>query len=180
MLGIDASTKGIAFCLYVDGEPDRWGIFKVNGADIFERVRDASQKTQMLLSGFSPDYVAIESAVFVNSQGVAIKLAYVYGAVMAALLDDGTKVVTVLPQQWQNYIGNKNLSKAEKDQLKAETPGKSASWYANAGRTMRKQRTMDFFNDRYDTRITDDNVSDSFGLAYYAVHNLTRLSAIQE
>lgn len=180
VLGIDASTKAIAFCLYVDGEPSQWGIFKVNGADIFERIRDASRKTSDLLSAFSPDYVAIEAAVFVNSQGVAIKLAYVYGGVMAALLEDGTKVVTVLPQQWQNYIGNKNLTKAEKDLIKTTTPGKSASWYYNTGREFRKGRTMGFFNDKYGTRITDDNVSDSFGLAYYAVNNLTRPNAVQE
>lgn len=174
VLGIDASTKAIAYCLFRDGQPFQWGIYNLNGADIYERIRDAKEKTEAILDAMDPDYVAIESAVFVNSPDAAIKLAYVYGATMAALMTEDTKVIAVTPQQWQNFIGNKNFSKVEKDALIKDNPGKSASWYSNKRRLIRKQRTLDYFNDRYDLELDDDNVGDAFGLAFYAVNKLTR------
>lgn len=174
VMGIDASTKGIAFSVFEDGALKRHGIFRINGADIYERINDAHVKTKALLSGESPDYVAIEAAVFVNSPDAAIKLAYVYGAVMAGLLDGGAKVIAITPMQWQNFIGNKALSKDEKAQLKKDFPGKSVSWYSNKARQIRKQRTLDYFNSKYGLRVEDDNVGDALGLAYFAITKLTR------
>lgn len=173
-MGIDASTKGIAFSIYEDGTPSRFGFFQLNGADIYERISDAHEKTKQILSGENPDYVAIEAAVFVNSPDAVIKLAYVYGATMASLLDGGAKVIAITPTQWQNYIGNKVLTKIEKAAIRADHPGKSASWYSNKARLIRKQRTLDFFNDKYGLALTDDNVGDAFGLAEYAVGKLTK------
>ena len=174
VMGIDASTKGIAFSIFEGGQPKRHGIFYINGADIYERIQDAHVKTKVLLSGVKPDYVAIEAAIFVNSPDAAIKLAYVYGAVMAALLDGGAKVIAITPTQWQNFIGNKNLSKDEKAEIKKDFPGKSTSWYSNKARLIRKQRTLDFFNSKYGLSVADDNVGDALGLAYYAISKLTR------
>ena len=38
---------------------------------------------------------------------------------------------------------------------------------------MRKQRTVDYFNDKYNLSITDFDVADSFGIAHYANKVLT-------
>ena len=41
-------------------------------------------------------------------------MAYIFGAIMGELVDDGRKVVEVHPITWQSFIGNKNFTKAEK------------------------------------------------------------------
>jgi Holliday junction resolvasome RuvABC endonuclease subunit len=180
VMGIDASTKSVAFCLYEGGKPIEWGTYGINGADIYDRMLDTSLKAEAILDRFEVDYVAIEAAVFVNSPDVAVKLAYVYSATMISLLRSGVKVIAVTPLQWQNHIGNGSFKKAEKEALKAEFPGKSASWYSNKTRQIRKQRTLDFFASKYGVGVTDDNVGDAFGLAEFATSRLTRGSDVQE
>jgi hypothetical protein len=39
---------------------------------------------------------------------------------------------------------------------------------------MRKQRTADYFNKKYDLNLEDFDVADSFGIAYYANEVLTK------
>jgi hypothetical protein len=39
---------------------------------------------------------------------------------------------------------------------------------------MRKQRTADYFNNKYGLDIIDYDVADSFGIAYYANEVLTK------
>jgi hypothetical protein len=82
-------------------------------------------------------------------------------------------VVTVAPVSWQSHIGNKNFTNAEKMQVQKDFPGKSASWYKNKIREIRKQRTMNFFNDKFGTSISDNDVGDATGIAYYAYKTLT-------
>ena len=110
----------------------------------------------------------------VRSTSVAIKMAYVFGAVIAALLKKGATVIEVPPISWQSFIGNKNLTLAEKNAIKKEFPGKSASWYQNKGRQIRKQRTIDFAKDNFGIELESDNVADSLGIAWWAVQNKTR------
>jgi len=179
-MGIDASTKVIAFSIYEGGVPVRWGTYKINGADIYERMLDTNLKAEAILAAYEVDYVAIEAAVFVNSPDVAVKLAYVYSATMLALQRAGVKTIAVTPMQWQNHLGNGTFKKAEKDALKAEFPGKSVSWYSNKTRLIRKQRTLDYFKNKYGIEITDDNVGDALGLAEFATSRLTRVSDVQE
>lgn len=176
VMGIDCSTKSIAFTIF-DGEDfAKCGEVFFNGATVFERVHDANVKTLALFEHFNPEFVAIEAAIMVRSTSVAIKMAYVFGAVIAALLKKGATVIEVPPISWQSFIGNKNLTKAEKDAIKAEFPGKSASWYQNKGRLMRKQRTIDFAKEKFGVELESDNVGDSLGIAWWAVQNKTRRS----
>ena len=39
---------------------------------------------------------------------------------------------------------------------------------------MRKQRTVDYFNSKYNLEINDFDVADSFGIAHYANNVLTK------
>lgn len=176
VMGIDCSTKSIAFTIF-DGEDfAKCGEVFFQGATVFERVHDANIKTLALFDLFSPEFVAIEAAIMVRSTSVAIKMAYVFGAVIAALLKKGAKVIEVPPISWQSFIGNKILTKAEKDAIKKEFPGKSASWYQNKGRLMRKQRTLDFAKQKFGIELESDNVGDSLGIAWWAVQNKTKRS----
>ncbi len=173
-MGIDASTKSIAFTIMHNRRPTQWGKIDIKGSDIYERMGDANKKIYALYKQYDVDYIAVESAVFVKSPQVALQLAYVYGSIIGVLVALGCKTITVQPTTWQAHIGNKPLSKPEKEKLKEVHPGRSTTWYQNRGREIRKQYTMDYFNAKWNMNLTDNDVGDSCGIAYYAYHELTR------
>lgn len=173
VLGIDASTNSIGFCLMENDVPIKWGKIEFNGSDIYEKIYDAKVKVHAMLDELGSDYIAIEGAVLVRSPDAVIKLSYVYGTVISELMSTGSKVITISPTSWQAYIGNKNPTKDEKDGIRAKNPGYADSWYKNQLRNMRKQRTVDFFNKKYGISLSDFDVADSFGIAHYANKVLT-------
>jgi len=162
VLGIDASTNSIAFCLMENDIPLKWGKIDLVGQDI------------SMLGELSADYIAVEGAVLVRSPDAVIKLSYVYGVVIAELMSTGAKVITISPSSWQAYIGNKNPTKDEKSGIRLANPGYADSWYKNQLRNMRKQRTADYFNRKYNLNVVDFDVADSFGIAHYANKVLTQ------
>ena len=173
VLGIDASTNSVAFCLMENDKPLKWGKVEFVGADIYEKIYDAKVKMHAMLNELKADYIAIEGAVLVRSPDAVIKLSYVYGVVIAELMSTGAKVITISPTSWQAYIGNKNPTKDEKQAIRVKNPGYADSWYKTQLRNMRKQRTVDYFNKKYDLSLKDFDVVDSFGIVHYANKVLT-------
>ena len=173
VLGIDASTNSVAFCLMENDKPLKWGKIEFVGSDIYEKIYDAKVKMHVMLDELKSDYIAVEGAVLVRSPDAVIKLSYVYGVVIAELMSTGAKVITISPSAWQAYIGNKNPTKDEKSGIRLANPGYADSWYKNKLRNMRKQRTVDYFNDKYNLSLTDFDVADAFGIAHYANKVLT-------
>jgi len=173
VLGIDASTNSIAFCLMENDIPLKWGKVELSGSDIYEKIHDAKIKMHAMLEELKSDYIVVEGAVLVRSPDAVIKLSYVYGVVIAELMSTGAKVITISPTAWQAYIGNKNPTKDEKSAIRLANPGYADSWYKNQLRNMRKQRTADYFNNKYGINLTDYDVADSFGIAHYANKVLT-------
>ena len=177
VMGIDCSTHSLAFTVFYNRRPVRWGKIEFVGNDVFERMRDAARKMHELSELFEVDYIVFESAILakVSNADTTIKLAMVYGVCIAELMNQGTKVVTAKPLEWQSFIGNPNFTKAQKEALKKERPGMSAGWYSNEIRNRRKQKTMDFFNKKWPVLdLTDNDVGDSMGLAYFGYYKLTR------
>jgi Holliday junction resolvasome RuvABC endonuclease subunit len=174
VLGIDASTNSFAFSLIENNKPTKWGKVEFSGADIYEKIYDAKIKTKAMLKELSCDYIAIEGAVLVRSPDAVIKLSYVYGVVISELMSTGASVIAISPTAWQAFIGNKNPTKDEKSALRAAYPGYAESWYKNKMRNIRKQRTADYFNNKYGLNIEDFDVADSMGIAYYANEVLTK------
>jgi len=174
VLGIDASTNSVAFCLLENNIPVKWGKINLTGNDIYEKIYDAKVKTNVMLEELKADYIAVEGAVLVRSADAVIKLSYVYGVVIAELMSTGASVITISPSAWQAHIGNKNPTKEEKAAIRLKTPGYADSWYKNKMREMRKQRTADYFNKKYNLELNDFDVADSFGIAYYANQVLTK------
>jgi hypothetical protein len=171
VLGVDASTNSIAFCLMNDKVPVKWGEIFFEGADIYERILDAKRKIKAFKDELDTDFVVLEAAISVKSVHTGIKMAYVFGAIMGELLSDNMKVVEVHPITWQSYIGNKNFTKIEKEAIKNEFPGKSDNWYKGKIRERRKNKTIDFVRSiGVDTE--NDNVADSAGIAWYAVNEI--------
>lgn len=175
VLGIDASTNSIAFCIFDGDKPVSYGEVTFDGSDVYERMLDAKQKMSALRKTgmFDVDFIAIEAGIMVRSAHVAIKMAYVFGIIMGELLSDHIDVIEIHPITWQSYIGNTNFTKAQKLAVKEEFPGKSDNWYKAKIRDIRKHKTLQYMADK--GIITDnDNVADAAGLAWYAINNLTR------
>ena len=173
VLGIDASTNSVAFCLMENNKPLKWGKINFVGSDIFEKIHDAKNKMHVMLDELKSDYIVVEGAILVRSPDAVIKLSYVYGVVIAELMSTGAKVITISPSSWQAYIGNKNPTKDEKQAIRAKNPGYADSWYKTQLRNMRKQRTVDYFNNKYGLALNDFDVADAFGIAHYSNTVLT-------
>lgn len=173
VLGIDASTRSIAFCLFDNKVPVKWGEVFFDGGDVYERILDAKRKVSKIAKDFPSDFVAIEAAVMVRSANTGLKMAYIFGAIMGELIDDGRKVVEVHPITWQSFIGNKNFTNEQKSDVKKMFPGKSENWYKNKIREIRKQKTIDFCKE-IGVRVDSDNVADACGIGWYAANNMMR------
>ncbi len=168
VMGIDCSTQTLAFGIISDGQLIKWGEINFEGKNIYERIQDARIKVDALAQQFPVNFVAIEAAVMVRSVQVAIKMAYVFGAVMSSLLNNNIEVIEVAPISWQSGINNKVLSAVEKAAVTRDFPGKSKSWYTNKYRLIRKDRTRQWVKRTFDQDIESDNVTDAIGIAYHA------------
>jgi len=172
---IDASTNSLAFAMFDTFTKDIISVGKITfeGKDTYEKVMDAGKKVKAFLDiydGF--DAIVIEHTVFMNSPKTAADLALVQGAILGAAGQSGTKVIgKVAPITWQNFIGNKKISKDEKLFIKSQNPGKSESWLKTHERELRKQRTIRYINTIYDRTITDNDVADACGIGHWALSN---------
>lgn len=171
VLGIDASTNSFAFCLMNEKNPIKWGEISFEGQDVYERILDAKKKIKAFKNELDMDFVVIEAAISVKSVHTGIKMAYVFGAIIGELLNSNVKVLEVHPITWQSYIGNKNFTKAEKQAIKDEFPGKSDNWIKNKIRERRKEKTIGFAR-TLGVETESDNVADAVGIAWYAVNEV--------
>lgn len=170
---IDASTNSLAFATFHNGYLKEVGKINFEGKDIYEKVIDAGKKSIGLFEHIvNVDAIIIEHTVFMNSPKTAADLALVQGALLGAAGQSGIKVIgKVAPITWQNFIGNKKISKDEKFYIRSQNPGKSESWLKSYERELRKQRTINFINIQYDKNITDNDVADACGIGHWAIKN---------
>jgi Holliday junction resolvasome RuvABC endonuclease subunit len=172
---IDASTNSLAFAIFDTQQKTLESVGKITfkGKNTYEKVMDAGQKVKAFLDMYGGfEAIVIEHTVFMNSPKTAADLALVQGAILGSAGQTGTKVIgKVAPITWQNFIGNKKISKDEKLFIKAQNPGKSESWLKSYERDLRKQRTINFINMQYDRTITDNDVADACGIGHWALKN---------
>jgi hypothetical protein len=170
---IDASTNSLAFALFIDNKLESIGKITFEGNDVYEKVMDAGKKVKAffdIYGGF--EAIVIEHTVFMNSPKTAADLALVQGAILGSAGQSGTKVIgKVSPITWQNFIGNKKISKDEQLFIRSQNPNKSLSWYKSYERNLRKERTIKFINTIYDRTITDNDVADACGIGHWALSN---------
>jgi len=175
---IDASTSSLAFALFDTKEKTLQSVGKINfeGNNTYEKVMDAGKKVKSLFdiyNGF--EAIVIEHTVFMNSPKTAADLALVQGAILGSAGQSGTTMIgRVSPITWQNYMGNKKISKDEQLFIRSQNPGKSVSWYKSYERNLRKERTIKFINTIYDRTITDNDVADACGIGHWAIGNLEK------
>jgi Holliday junction resolvasome RuvABC endonuclease subunit len=174
LIGLDCSTKSLAFSKWDKGEFVTCGEINFEGTTVGTRLGSIHKALPPLIQSglLKCDAVLIEAAVMVGQNpNTAIVLAYTYGAIMGAFNSEGIPVAKVRPLEWQSFIGNPNLKAHEKASLKKEFPGKSESWYKAEGRKVRKQKTLDWARQFAKIEDNSDNVGDAVGIGYYAVKN---------
>ena len=171
ILGVDASTNSIAFCLIHDKTPVKWGEVVFHGSNVYERILDAKRKVHAIRERLDYDTICIEAAVSVMSVATGLKMAYMFGTIMGELMYDDTRIIEVHPLKWQGYINNPNFTKAQKQTVKEEFPGKSEAWYKNKVRELRKQRTIDFAK-TLGIETDNDNVADAVGIAWWGSNEI--------
>ena len=179
---IDASTTSLAFALFNNKRLTTVGKIKFEGNTNYQKVMDACAKTKAFFEysgGF--EAIVIEHTVFMNSPKTAADLALVQGALLGAAGLTGTKQIgTVAPITWQNYLGNKRLTKEEQINIRAKNPGKSDSWYKSYERQIRKERTIKLIEINYDKSLDDNGVADACGIGHWAINNWNKAMRVEE
>jgi hypothetical protein len=179
---IDASTTSLAFALFDNKKLTTVGKIKFEGSTNYKKVMDACAKTKAFFEysgGF--EAIVIEHTVFMNSPKTAADLALVQGALLGAAGLTGTKQIgTVAPITWQNYLGNKRLTKEEQINIRAKNPGKSDSWYKSYERQVRKERTIKLIEINYDKSLDDNDVADACGIGHWAINNWNKAIRVEE
>lgn len=170
---IDASTNSLAFAIYSHKKLAEYGKITFDGNNIYDKVVDACKKSRALFSHYNcMSAIVIEHTVFMNSPKTAADLALVQGAILGGAGMTGINTIgKVSPITWQNYLGNKRLSKEEQMQIRSANPGKSDSWYKSYERDFRKQRTIRLLDIIYDKKIIDNDVADACGIGHWAINN---------
>jgi hypothetical protein len=178
---IDASTNSLAFALFSGDSLGTVGKINFEGNDIYEKVMDAGKKVKAFFDYYGGfEAIVIEHTVFMNSPKTAADLALVQGAILGAAGQSGTKAIgKVSPITWQNYIGNKKISKDEQLFIRSQYPGKSISWYKTYERNLRKERTIKFINTIYDKTITDNDVADACGIGHWSIKNWNKAIGVE-
>ena len=179
---IDASTTSLAFALFNNKKLTTVGKIKFEGNTNYQKVMDACAKTKAFFEysgGF--EAIVIEHTVFMNSPKTAADLALVQGALLGAAGLTGTKQIgTVAPITWQNYLGNKRLTKEEQIDIRAKNLGKSDSWYKSYERQIRKERTIKLIEINYDKSLDDNDVADACGIGHWAINNWNKAMRVEE
>ena len=174
---IDASTNSLAYAYFKNDELIRWGKIKFMGNDIYEKIIDTSHKTKAFFEQFDDlKHIVIEQVIYLNSPKTAANLAMSHGALVSSSALSGIEhIASVSPMQWQNWAGNKRLTVEEKDKIRNSNPGKTNSWYKSQERLYRKQRTMRFVNDRFGTKIDDDDIADAIAIGAFSLEHWDKL-----
>lgn len=171
VMGIDCSSKTFAFSIFEQGTLLMWGEIDFYGSNLYERMGSGQRRIAAFASKVSVDKVVYESAVQVQNKKTVIDLAYSYGAAISPFIKPGVVVENVSPMTWQNFIGNKAFNATEKAAVKKEYPDKSDTWRKNKIRELRKQRTIDWVNNKFGISVQSDNVGDAVAIGFWAVEN---------
>jgi len=174
-ISVDASTQSLAFAIWTY-DLTAWGKvnFKHDSKNIYDKAgvigRRSGASVSALIDKYKIKRMIIEKPIFANSPMTASNLALTQGAMVGASIFAGIEsVVGVEPITWSAHIGNANLKKAEKDQIKLDNPNASPNQLKVMQRDFRKQRTMNYVNKRFDLDIKDNDIGDAIAIGAYAL-----------
>ncbi len=121
-IAIDASSTSVAFAIFANKHLVKFGKVNFVGNDHYQKAGDACKKLTPLLKDFDVKAMVIENTIFANSPKTSMQLALAQGAVVSAAYINGVKnIYPCVPVAWQNWIGNKILTKEEKAALRKDS-----------------------------------------------------------
>lgn len=175
-VAVDSSTTSIAFAYVHNNHIERYGKMVFSGSGIYQKIGDIARKTEGLFRLLPAESLVIEASFYSNNPKTSTNLALAQGAILGAAAVMGVKRIgSVVPIQWQNGIGNPVFSKIEKLNLMHEYPGKSKGWYQNKMRNLRKERTIDIVNEKYNLNVDDNDVADALGIAAFVARDRSKV-----
>jgi len=174
ILGLDTSTKNIAFCSLERGEPNVLkgaGIVKFpEGSGQDERFKLINVVIPWMMNEYHPDIVVIEQPIYVSNFKVSRVLSYVVGHVSGEILHYDAKLYEVGPLAWKANLGAKNVTKVDKQKwaktMNAKEVKKKAA-FERKDRTRRIIKKMIPAMKEYE----DDNIFDAVGIAIWGAQN---------
>lgn len=175
VLGIDCSTKKLAYVIVKDGEIETFGEVYFTEESFHKRLGQAQKIIQDMIPMFGKiDIMAFEKAIKAKSVDTALKMSYMFGAVLSSLSDlDGALTVEVQPLVWQNWAGNKNILGNERRELLAKHPElKTKSQISTFIRKYRKQRTLNFVEKKTGIMMENDDLGDAACISLYAFETM--------
>lgn len=169
-LGIDASSKSLAFGLIEDDTLISYGEFFFRSSTFDRRLGESRVLTEsfmdMLFS--EADYIIFERAVMVVNREVALKLAQMFGAMKSVLIYGPARLVEAPPMVWQEHIGNPTIrGKNKTEMLKLHPEWKNKSQQDKGIREYRKNKTREIVDEKFGEWIESDNITDAIGLAMF-------------
>lgn len=178
ILGIDSSTKSLAYCVMVDEKIEKYGEFFFDGGNLPSRLYDCLFKTLSLMDEFADvDYIFFEKPVEVRSRTTALSMAKTAGVLQAVLGGTGAVIVEVTPISWQTFIGNPNITGEMRRKFLLERPFlKNKSQQDQAVRKHRKDVTIDWVKKKYGITSETDNISDAIAIAYFGSQKVGEIS----
>lgn len=173
-LGIDASSKSIAFGLIEDDKLLSFGEIFFKSSSFDRRLGESRVLTEAFSNPLAvdvfgqADYIIFERAVMVVNREVALKLAQMFGAMKSVLITGPARLVEAPPMAWQESIGNPTIRGRNKtEMLKLHPEWKNKSQQDKGVREYRKNKTREIVAEKFGEWIGSDNVTDAIGLAMF-------------
>lgn len=172
-IAIDSSTKSVAWAYVEKKELRAYGKYNLKDRLIADKLHECIKGFKELYHEHPTTRLIIESPFYGNNVKTVVNLAMIQGVLIGTAKSCGVReIMQVPPVTWQKAIGNQPLTKDEKQAIMDRYGAKSASWYTNKYREVRKQRTIDYVNDRFLLRLDDDDIADSVGIASYTIDSV--------
>ena len=170
VMGVDCSTQKMSWVIVnEDGKVDDYGEIFFTGSNFIKRYQDIREKVMAELDTFADvDYIAFEKAIMARNQDVALKLAGSFAVALSCLAEVDAQAVEVAPTTWQTAIGNPVIRAEGKKQLLAmHTELKTKSKQQAFIRNYRKQKTIDYVENRTGIKMPNDDLGDAAGIALF-------------
>ena len=165
IMGIDASTRGVAATLIVNGKIQTVVKITLTDSDLHARLLKVRKWFTAVLKMFAPEFAVIEQPIYIQNPTSTRAIGYVVGIVLGEILINEIPVIDVPPITWKAALGYKNVTKKLQRELiekLGETEGNKEV------RRLRKAQVQDILSARFPAwDWTDDDRADSCGIALY-------------
>lgn len=173
IIAIDPSSKHLAWSV-LDSTTDGISIVDYGKIDYGKATdttaRFAIIKSELseLLRKYHPGDGIIEQTVYIQNFQSSRVLSYIVGFTWGVLDDYCKHVEDVNPLVWKPGIGYKNLTKYDKERIKAERDGKNMTkWLKHE----RKERVRVIIEECFGKDAGDEDINDSLGIGLWYHHH---------